>query len=46
VHRKLVRLVEEGKAADAETLWRRHLEETTDRMLKDQGQRELLELIG
>ncbi len=46
VHRKLVRLVEEGKAADAETLWRRHLEETTDKMLEDQGQRELLELIG
>ncbi|SBS79109.1 FadR family transcriptional regulator [uncultured Mycobacterium sp.] len=46
VHRKLVRLVEEGKAADAELLWRRHLEETTDKMLEDQGQRELLELIG
>ncbi|MEB3070313.1 FadR/GntR family transcriptional regulator [[Mycobacterium] vasticus] len=46
VHRKLVRLVEDGKAADAELLWRRHLEETTDRMLETQGQRELLDLIG
>lgn len=46
VHRKLVQLVAEGKPANAEQLWRRHLEETTDKMLKDQGQRELLELIG
>lgn len=46
VHRKLVRLVEEGKAADAEQLWRRHLEETTEQMLENQGQRELLDLIG
>ncbi|KUI29250.1 FadR/GntR family transcriptional regulator [Mycobacterium sp. GA-2829] len=46
VHRKLVRLVEDGKAADAELLWRRHLEETTEKMLKNQGQRELLDLIG
>jgi DNA-binding FadR family transcriptional regulator len=45
VHRKLLRLVEEGKAADAEVLWRRHLEETTEKMLESQGQRELLELI-
>lgn len=45
VHRKLVRLVEEGKAADAEQLWRRHLEETTEKMLENQGQRELLDLI-
>ena len=27
-------------------LWRRHLEETTDKDARDQGQRELLELIG
>ncbi|QLL09830.1 FadR/GntR family transcriptional regulator [Mycobacterium vicinigordonae] len=46
VHRKLVRLVEDGKAADAELLWRRHLEETTEKMLDSQGQRELLDLIG
>ncbi|MGO9098451.1 MAG: FadR/GntR family transcriptional regulator [Mycobacterium sp.] len=45
VHRKLVRLVEDGKAADAEQLWRRHLEETTEKMLKNQGERELLDLI-
>lgn len=46
VHRKLVRLVEDGKAAEAELLWRRHLEETTDKMLENQGHRELLDLIG
>jgi DNA-binding FadR family transcriptional regulator len=46
VHRKLVRLVEDAKAADAEQLWRRHLEETTEKMLESQGQRELLDLIG
>ncbi|MCX2930611.1 FCD domain-containing protein [Mycobacterium sp. CVI_P3] len=46
VHRKLVRLVEDRKAADAEQLWRRHLEETTEQMLENQGQRELLDLIG
>jgi DNA-binding FadR family transcriptional regulator len=46
VHRKLVRLVEEGKAADAEQLWRRHLEDTTDKMLENQGHRELLDLIS
>lgn len=45
VHRKLVRLVEDGKAADAEHLWRRHLEETTHVMLETQGQRKLLDLI-
>lgn len=45
VHRKLVRLVEDGKAADAEQLWRRHLEETTEKMLENQGHRELLDLI-
>lgn len=46
VHRKLVRLVEDGKAGDAELLWRRHLEQTTEKMLENQGQRELLDLIG
>jgi DNA-binding FadR family transcriptional regulator len=46
VHRKLARFVEEGKAADAERLWRRHLEETTEKMLANQGDRELLDLIG
>ncbi|MGV0577851.1 FCD domain-containing protein [Mycolicibacterium elephantis] len=45
VHRKLLRLVEDGKAADAEQLWRRHLEETTEKMLENQGHRELLDLI-
>ena len=46
VHRKLVQLVEDGKAADAEQLWRRHLEETTEKMLEGQGRREVLDLIG
>lgn len=46
VHRKLVRLAEDGKSGDAELLWRRHLEETTQKMLDSQGHRELLDLIG
>ncbi len=46
VHRKLVRLVEDHKGTDAETLWRRHLEVTTDKMLESQGEREVLDLIG
>ncbi len=45
VHRKLVRLVEDNKAAEAEQLWRLHLQETTKK-LETQGQRELLDLIG
>ncbi|MFE9322599.1 FadR/GntR family transcriptional regulator [Nocardia sp. NPDC052278] len=45
VHRKLVQLVAAGKAGEAEELWRKHLEETTEQMLLDQGSRELLELF-
>jgi DNA-binding FadR family transcriptional regulator len=46
VHRKLARLVEEGKGAEAEELWRAHLEETTDKMLETQGSRKLLDLYS
>jgi DNA-binding FadR family transcriptional regulator len=46
VHRKLARLVEEGKGADAEQLWRTHLVETAEKMLESQGSRELLDLFS
>ena len=37
VHRKLFRLVEDGKAADAELLGRRHMKETTEKMQRTRG---------
>jgi DNA-binding FadR family transcriptional regulator len=46
VHRKLARLVEDGKGVEAEKLWRAHLDETTDKMLQDQGSREVLDLFS
>src|SRR5882757_3901328 len=44
VHRKLARLVEDGKGVEAEQLWRAHLDETTDKMLESHGSREVLDL--
>ncbi|MGW8815624.1 FadR/GntR family transcriptional regulator [Gordonia terrae] len=45
VHRKLVELVERSDGAEAEKLWRNHLEETTEKMLDTQGSREVLDLF-
>jgi DNA-binding FadR family transcriptional regulator len=46
VHQKVAHLIEERNGAAAEAMWRAHMAETTEKMLKTQGAREVLDLIS
>lgn len=45
-HEKLVRLIEEGRSADAEDFWRRHLESSASVMLSQHGATTVLDLYS
>jgi alkylation response protein AidB-like acyl-CoA dehydrogenase len=46
VHQKVAHLIEERDGAAAEAMWRAHMAETAEKMLKTQGAREVLDLIS
>jgi DNA-binding FadR family transcriptional regulator len=44
-HRKLVELLEQGKAGEAERLWRHHIESTTEYLMRTGGAASVLDLL-